>query len=269
MMEIGSDTQPLAGQKIVVTRAREQAGKLAEQLQARGAEIIEFPTIEIRAVEEALQVGDLERYDWVIFTSVNAVEFFAQGIEALGHPIRQIENASVCAVGPATKRVVENLGLKVALVPEKFKAESVVEALQGSIIDPDAWRGLTFLLPRGDLARDCLPKALRALGADVTELIVYRNVKPDIDEGAIQALIDKQPDWVTFTSASTAKNFSEMLKGHDLDKLGRRYACIGPTTSQAARDGGITVSVQPEQHDIPGLVEAMVEWTRADSASDQ
>ena len=268
MMGIAPDTQPLAGQKVVVTRAREQAGKLAEQLQARGAEIIEFPTIEIRAVEEPLQVGDLEKYTWVVFTSVNAVEFFARGIEALGRPIREIEHASICAVGPATKRAAENLGLKVALVPDTFKAESVVEALQGLVVESEAWRGLTFLLPRGDLARDCLPKALRVLGADVTELIVYRNVKPEAGVGAVQALIDLRPDWITFTSASTATNFSEMLKGHDLNKLGR-YACIGPTTSQAARDGGITVSVQPEQHDIPGLVEAMVEWVRADSASDQ
>lgn len=263
-MTTAPDTQPLAGQKVVVTRARKQAGKLAEQLQARGAEIIEFPTIEIRAVEEPLQVGDLEKYTWVIFTSVNAVEFFARGIEALGRPIRQIENASICAVGPATKRAAESLGLKVALVPETFKAESVVEALQGLVIDPEAWRGVRFLLPRGDLARDCLPKALRALGADVTELIVYRNVKPEIEAGAVQALIDFRPDWISFTSASTAKNFSEMIGRDNLDKLGR-FACIGPTTSQAARDGGITVTVQPEQHDIPGLVKAMVEWMRADS----
>jgi uroporphyrinogen III methyltransferase/synthase len=268
MMTTAPDTQPLAGQKVVVTRTREQAGKLAEQLQARGAEIIEFPTIEILPADGPLQVDNLEGYGWVIFTSVNAVEFFARGIEDIGRSVCEIENASICAVGPATKRAAENLGLKVALVPETFKAESVVEALQGSVIDPDAWRGLTFLLPRGDLARDCLPKALRALGADVTELIVYRNVKPEVEEEEIQALIDLRPDWVAFTSASTAKNFSEMIGRDNLDKLGR-YACIGPTTSQSALDGGITVAVQPEQHDIPGLVEAMVEWTRSDSASDQ
>ena len=259
------NTQPLAGKKVVVTRTRALAGKLAEELEAEGAKIIEFPTIEIRPPEKSLDVDRLGEYDWVVFTSVNAVEYFSHGLDAIGRSIREIESASICAVGPATKEALEALGPKVDLVPVEFKAESIVDALHHSGIADAAFPDLRFLLPRGDLARDCLPQALRGLGATVTELIAYRNVKPDVAESDIEALVGSQPDWVTFTSASTAKNFSEILGPRNLSRLGRaaRYASIGPTTTQAARDGGIDVAVEPGQHDIPGLVEAMVDWQRS------
>jgi uroporphyrinogen III methyltransferase/synthase len=254
------NTQPLAGKKVVVTRTRAQAGKLAEHLQAQGAEIIEFPTIEIRPPEEPLQVANLDGYDWVVFTSVNAVEYFAQALEAIGRSIREIGGASICAVGPATKKSIEALGISVGLVPKKFRADSIAEAIHESEIATNSLRGKKMLLPRGDLAGDSLPDALRSLGAEVAEPVVYRNVKPDISPADIRALIESRPDWVAFTSASTARNFSEILGRHNLAEMGQdiRYASIGPMTTEAAREAGIDVAVEPARHDIPGLVEAIV-----------
>jgi uroporphyrinogen III methyltransferase/synthase len=236
----------LAGKKIVVTRTRAQAGKLAEHLQAQGAQIIEFPTIEIRPPEEPLQLANLDGYDWVLFTSVNAVEYFAQGLEAIARSIREIEGASICAVGPATKKSIEALGLSVGLVPKKFRADSIAEAFQESGISANSLRGKKMLLPCGDLAGDSLPDALRSLGAEVAEPVVYR--------------IESHPDWVVFTSASTARNFSGILGRHNLAELGQdiRYASIGPMATEAARDAGIDVAVEATRHDVPGLVEAIV-----------
>ncbi|MDP7640517.1 MAG: uroporphyrinogen-III synthase [Candidatus Hydrogenedentes bacterium] len=254
------NTQPLAGKKIVVTRTRAQAGKLAEHLQAQGAQIIEFPTIEIRPPEEPLQLANLDGYDWVLFTSVNAVEYFAQGLEAIARSIREIEGASICAVGPATKKSIEALGLSVGLVPKKFRADSIAEAFQESGISANSLRGKKMLLPCGDLAGDSLPDALRSLGAEVAEPVVYRNVKPDISPADIRILIESHPDWVVFTSASTARNFSGILGRHNLAELGQdiRYASIGPMATEAARDAGIDVAVEATRHDVPGLVEAIV-----------
>jgi uroporphyrinogen III methyltransferase/synthase len=250
---------PLAGNKIVVTRARAQTGKLAERLESLGAEVIEFPTIDIQPVAASLELESAADFDWVVFTSANAVQIFADALEREGNRLDAVRPARICAVGPATADAIREHGLEIDLVPPEYVAESVLDALKE--IEP-ALGSKRILLPRGDIAREFLPDALRALGADVTEHVVYRTARPNPTETAIDAIVDAQPDVVTFTSASTVRHYCEILGTDRLKALNATttYASIGPQTTETAERLGLTVSAEPEQHDVDGLVAAIVRW---------
>lgn len=251
--------QPLAGKKIVVTRARAQAGKLAERLEALGATIIEFPTIDIQPVDAPVDLKSPAGFDWVVFTSANAVRFFAAALNREGSSLEALRPAQICAVGPATADAIRERGIEVDLLPPEYVAESVLDALKEH--DPDLG-SKCMLLPRGDIAREFLPDALRALGADVTELVVYRTTCPKTPEAAIDALVAAQPDIVTFTSASTATNFCELLGERRIEtlKADTAFASIGPQTTQAARAHGLEIALEPDRHDVPGLVDRVAAW---------
>lgn len=247
------DTQ-LTGKKVVVTRAREQAGKLATALEDLGARVIEFPTIEIEPIAARFDVGSLAGFDWAVFTSANAVRCFAMVLEREG-VLFDLQGAKVCAVGPATRHAVEERGLQVDLVPEEYIAEGVLAAFEQT---EHGIAGQRILVPHGELARDLLPDALRAQGADVAEPIVYRTVCPDITVEEKDALVAARPDIVTFTSASTARHYVQILGAARIEALGEvAYASIGPQTTQAAEAAGLKISVEPDRHDVPGLVEAI------------
>lgn len=244
----------LIGKKVVVTRPRAQAGKLAAALEALGAEVIEFPTIVIEPIQARFDVASLNEFDWVVFTSSNGVRCFADVLERGGVPF-SMQGAKVCAVGPATEAALEERSVAVDLVPEEFIAEGVLSALELAEAGIARRR---VLLPRGELARDTLPEGLRDLGAEVMEVVVYRTVCPQVSEEAKDALVAAQPDIVTFTSGSTARHYVKTLGPTRIAALGEAvYASIGPQTTQAAEEAGLKIAIESMRHDVPGFAEAL------------
>lgn len=244
----------LIGKKVVVTRPRAQAGKLAAALEALGAEVIEFPTIVIEPIQARFDVASLNEFDWVVFTSSNGVRCFADLLERGGVPF-SMQGAKVCAVGPATEAALEERSVAVDLVPEEFIAEGVLSALELAEAGIARRR---VLLPRGELARDTLPEGLRDLGAEVMEVVVYRTVCPQVSEEAKDALVAAQPDIVTFTSGSTARHYVKTLGPTRIAALGEAvYASIGPQTTQAAEEAGLKIAIESMRYDVPGFAEAL------------
>jgi uroporphyrinogen III methyltransferase/synthase len=242
---------PLFNRRICVTRAREQALELSEKLRALGADVIEFPVIEIRPPADTAPldtaIENLAGYDWLIFTSVNGVRYFMERLDASAWDLRLLR-ARICAIGPTTRRAVEALHLKVDLMPAEYVAEGLIDALGNtgfSLFDKK------ILIPRAAVARDVIPVELRRLGASVDVVEAYRNVIP-----TPTAKIPK-PDWITFTSSSTVKNYIEIAGRESLD--GVRVASIGPVTSETARSLGLTVDAEARPYTIDGLVAALVE----------
>jgi uroporphyrinogen-III synthase len=250
---------PLANRRILVTRPRGQTSRLAELLAAEGAEPILVPAIEIAppasfcALDAALTT--LRTFDWLLFTSANAVQALverARFLRLLPHPRR------IAAIGPATANAVLASGLAgwVDLIPDQYVAESFAEALM-----PYA-QNASMLLVRAAEARDLLPYALQQAGASVTIAEAYRNVVP---EGSIALLTqlfrEGPPDAITFTSASTAQNLVALLDRASLSIAPETVlASIGPITSQALQDLGYAATVEADAATIPALVLALVEY---------
>ena len=247
--------RPLAGQRIVVTRTRTQAGALTAQLSALGADVLELPTIRIeppsdlRAFAELVQ--DAHGYDWIVFTSPNGVNAFFELFYKLYDDAREIGGAKIAAIGPATAQRVKDFRLHVDLQPEEFIAEAVVREFkkQGGV------ENLRILLARAEKARDVLPKELSAMGAIVDEGFAYRTVPETRDDnGARRRLLDEGANLITFTSSSTVENYMALNLPWP---SGMRVASIGPVTSKTARDLGLTVDIEARRYDIPGLVDAV------------
>ena len=234
---------PLAGQVIVVTRARKQAGTLASRLRALGAEVVELPVIEFEPVDFA--PPDWDAYDWAIFTSANGVEFFFARTPARPGP-------RLCAIGPATAEALRARGLEPDVVPEEFVAESVVAALSAVPL-----AGRRILLPRAAGARDVIPAELGRLGARVDVLPVYRTVIPaGLEQNARELFSSLRPHWITLTSSSTVRHLLAAVPRELLE--GVRLASIGPVTTRTAREAGLEVAVEAQTFTVDGLVEAIV-----------
>ncbi len=248
---------PLFGQKIVVTRSSDQAAEFSEQLRSLGADAIELPVISIQPPEDAVPLDQaierLASYDWLIFTSVNGLRFFLERVDASRHDLRSLK-ARICAIGPATRRAVENLHFKVDLMPEEYVAESLVKAFAGEQL-----AGQRILLPRAAVARDLIPTELGRLGAQVDVVEAYRNIVPEDAASRARDIFSagKKPDWVTFTSSSTVKNLLA-IAGRDALQ-GVRIASIGPVTSETARTHGLTVDAEAKQYTLDGLIAAILE----------
>lgn len=247
---------PLAGQRIIVTRASRQAGGLSERLRGLGASVVEMPVIDIAAPADEAPLKDaiaaIDSYDWIIFTSVNGVEFFFGRLTA-GAQIR----ARICAIGPATRAALAQRGVEVSLIPDEYVAESVVAAFAGTGI-----AGKRVLLPRAAVARDVIPDELRKLGAVVDVVEAYRNVVPaGLAEQARSVFGGpSKPDWVTLTSSSTVKNLLAAAGAESL--AGVKLASIGPVTSQVARMHGLDIAAEATPYTIEGLVEAIRQHCR-------
>ncbi len=245
----------LAGQRVVVTRSREQADALASRLQSLGAEVIELPTIEIQPASDYgpldQAITRLEQYDWVVFTSANGVRCFIERLDFSPRDLRALRG-KICAIGPATRSAVEALHLKVDLIGKEYVAESLVEAF--ALLD---MAGKRVLLPRAAIARDVLPAELARRGAQVDVVEAYRTGVP---EGAAELAAkifsaQRKPDWITFTSSSTVQNFV-LLAGSTALK-GVKVASIGPVTTRTALKLGVRVTVEAAVYNVDGLVEAM------------
>jgi uroporphyrinogen-III synthase len=259
---------PLAGLRIVVGRARHQAGALSSSLQELGAEVIEIPFIEIRKprsyqpLDTALK--NLHDYDWLILTSVNGVEALWKRVQKLRLSKRHFKRLQVAAIGPATKKAIEERGIKVKVVPEEYVAESVVQSLR------DLVAGKRVLLARARVARDVIPRELRKLSAKVDVVEAYETVIPQSSQTRLRTILKspKRPHMITFTSSSTVRNFVALLgknvwrgrphprKPGPLD--GMRLASIGPVTSSTLRELGLPVDVEAKEYTIPGLIKAIV-----------
>ena len=254
------DVKPLFGKRVVVTRAREQASEFAAKLEALGAEVIQCPVIKIAELESYnaldMAISYLKEYDWLIFTSVNGVDAFFKRLNLQGKDVTALVEKQVCAIGPATAQRLQEMGVYVDLVPEKFVAESVAEGLQLFGME-----GKRVLLPRALEAREVLPQMLEEMGAQVDVVPAYRTVLDDSRAELIrEQLLSGSVDFITFTSSSTVKNFVRIV-GRDILERTRgtfKIASIGPITSQTARELGFTVDVEAREFTVEGLVEAMV-----------
>jgi uroporphyrinogen III methyltransferase/synthase len=259
------DERPLFGRRIVVTRSREQAGELVDMLEERGAEAIQSPTIRIAPPDD---VSALDRacagagsFDWIVFTSANGVDHFMSRLLANGD-VRDLKGVRICTIGPSTASRISRFGIRVDLTPAEYRAEAVVEALKAS----GDLRGQRILLPRADIARELLADELRDAGADVVEVAAYKTTLGGADRNGdhdvYRMLLERQIDAITFTSASTVRNFCAIFGREQAADLLRLtvVASIGPVTAEAAQQLGIATTVMPERYTIPDLVEALTTY---------
>jgi uroporphyrinogen-III synthase len=255
--------QPLRGMRALVGRARHQAGALSAELRQLGAAVIEIPFIEIRKprsfrpLDTALT--NLASYDWLILTSANGVAAMWERMRKRRLPNAALNYLHVAAIGPATRKAIEQHGGKVDVVPKEYVAESVVLSLKNKV------KGKRVLLVRAKVARDVIPEELRRAGAHVDVVEAYETVVPHSSRRRLQAALKragKRPQVVTFTSSSMVRNFVELL---GLGKRARqralaeiRMASIGPVTSATLREFGLAVDISAKEFTIPGLVQAIV-----------
>lgn len=255
--------RPLLGKRIVVTRARHQASDLVRRLADLGAECLEYPTIEISPPDDwqplDAAIAKLSDYDWIVFTSVNGVQFFFDRLFENGRDVRALHQLHTAAIGPATAERLRAFGLKSDIVPETYRAESVIAAFQSEDIAEKR-----ILLPRAMEARPILPVELAKMGAHVDEITAYQTRLDEEKAGElVDALKERSVEMVTFTSSSTVKNFKALLpKEADFGELmrGVTVASIGPITSDTAAELGFTVDITAESFTIPGLVDAIVDY---------
>ncbi|MBH0207736.1 MAG: uroporphyrinogen-III C-methyltransferase [Nitrospira sp.] len=254
------ERRPLFGKRVLMTRAKEQAHEMAARLAGYGAEPVEGPTISIvppldwTVVDRA--IAAIDTYDWMIFTSVNGVDRFMTRLRAKGLDARCLAGRRLCCIGPRTAQEMERFGVLADLVPAEYQAEGVLAALSRTDL-----RTSRILIPRAEVARELLPDELRAAGAHVDVVPVYRTVAPDLHSlGWWQELRDHRLDVITFTSSSTVRNFVAMLGGMEaVSPLVQSVsiACIGPITAKTAEEFGLTVSIMPGENTIPALVDAI------------
>jgi uroporphyrinogen III methyltransferase/synthase len=262
--------KPLFGKRVLLTRAREQAGSAAALLREQGAEPLVVPTIEIhpprdraalaRAVED-LRAG---RYAWVAFTSANGVERTWEALAAAGADARAFAGARLAAIGPATARALERRGLRADVTAKEFRGEGLAEQMLRAIARPPAAgqgdRAPRVLLPRAARAREALPDALRAAGCEVDVVAAYetRPPPPETVEALVAELEAGRVDAVTFTSSSTVEHLCDLLGARASPLLSRTcVASIGPVTTDTARARGLRVDVTADEYTLPGLVRAL------------
>jgi uroporphyrinogen-III synthase len=255
-----NEKHPLAGTRILVGRARHQAGSLSSSLRSLGAAVIEVPFIEIRkphsyaAVDGVLK--NIKSYDWLILTSVNGVEAAWQRLRRLRIPRSRLKRLQIAAIGPATKKAIVKHGLKVKMVPEEYVAESVVKGLREKV------KGKRVLLVRAKVARDVIPEELRAAGAEVDVVEAYETVVPEKSRARLRDLLKnaaRRPHVVTFTSSSTVRNFAELVSPTKAASMkGIQFASIGPVTSATLRELQMPVAIEAKEFTMGGLVRAIV-----------
>ena len=247
------ERRPLHGRRVVVTRARAQASGFAAALRDLGAEVVELPAIRIEPRLDAPEVpaaaAAIGEYTLVCLTSPNGARLLFEALAAAGLDARALAGATVAAIGPGTARALARCGVSADIVPEKFVAEALVEALSG--VDVASKR---VLVARAAEARDVLPEHFRRRGAEVDVVALYETVREEPSAEAIEAA--QAADYVTFTSSSTVTNLTDALGDRFPSKA--RIVSIGPVTSEAARDAGLRVDLEAERHDIDGLLAVLL-----------
>jgi uroporphyrinogen-III synthase len=265
-----NEKRPLAGTRILVGRARHQAGSLSASLRGLGASVIEIPFIEIRKPKSYQSLDDalknIKSYDWLILTSANGVEAMWGRVRKLRITRKNLEHLQIAAIGPATKKAIVKHGLKVKMVPEEYVAESVVKGLRDKV------SGKRVVLIRAKIARDVIPEALGAAGAHVDVVEAYETAVPEKSRARLHEVMKnagRRPHIVTFTSSSSAKNFAELLgrfkagaPSADLRSKGLlkhvQFASIGPVTSATLRELQMPVAIEAREFTMGGLIRAIV-----------
>lgn len=254
------EKRPLFGKRILVTRTREQASELVRLLEEQGAECVEGATIALEPPDswEPLdqELARLDSYQWLVFTSINAISFFFARLFARGLDSRALRGPKIAVVGTATAESLKKYGISADLIPEEFTGDGLAASLVAQGVE-----GSRVLFPRAKKAREALPEILRQHGAEVSIVPVYQNVRPRDYEMVRGELAQGAIDMVTFTSSSTVRNFLDMLDP-DRDTLlaGVKVAAIGPVTTETAEKAGLGVDVQPATYTIPALVESILAY---------
>ncbi|HEX3737836.1 MAG TPA: uroporphyrinogen-III C-methyltransferase [Solirubrobacterales bacterium] len=247
------ERRPLHGRTVVVTRARAQASGLAATLRSLGATVVELPAIRIESrigsEEVRAMAAAIGEYDLVCLTSPNGVDLLFEALAEAGHDARALAGVTVAAIGPGTARALAAHGIAADVVPERFVAEALVEAL----VDVEV-EGRRVLVARAAGARDVLPDALRERGGKIDVVALYETVREAPDDDAVAAAQDA--DYVTFTSSSTVRNLTEALG--DRFPAAARIVSIGPVTSRSVREAGLEVAVEADRHDVDGLLTALL-----------
>ena len=256
------DAKPLFGLKVLITRARSQASRLADALEVQGATTVQVPAIEIVPVPDTREldrvVASLSKYDWVTFTSANAVEGLWARIIAAGLDARAFGHIKIAAVGPATARALQGVGLSADLMPEMFDAEALLEKFRALDTPPKK-----VLFPRSAIGKELLVTGLKAMGADVDAVVAYETHVAATSGDEARAAYEEGVNITTFTSSSSVENLVKLLDG-DVSKVNKStVACIGPITAETARANGINVDIMATSQTIDGLVEAVVNAARA------
>ena len=253
------DRQPLSGKTVLVTRAREQASRLVEELASAGANCVEAPVIKI---EEPMDfapldwaIEQLSEYQWILFTSPNGVDAFFRRLEKMGWDSRALGGVKTAVIGAQTAEILKKYGIRSDIVPKEFRAEALVEALTGQVLPGDK-----VLLARAQQARDVLPAELTKMGAAVNVVPVYRTVLGEADGRTVSERLAKgEIDIVTFTSSSTVTFLLDLLGAEGKKLLATvKIASIGPITSDTCRENGIEPDVTAQEYTIPGLVQAII-----------
>ncbi|RJP41956.1 MAG: uroporphyrinogen-III C-methyltransferase [Desulfobacteraceae bacterium] len=256
------ETRPLFGKSIVVTRARAQASDLVSRLAELGAVCHEVPAIRIIPEEDYgsmdRAISEITAYDWLIFTSVNGVDFFFKRLFYAGLDVRALGRIRTAVIGPATAERLLGFGIKTDILPASFRAESVIDAFK-----KEPMAGKRVLLPRAKEARPILPVELTRMGAVVDEIPVYRTIRDgEGDDDIVAALAAGKIDMITFTSSSTVTNFKALLPENRFRDLIQNVAiaAIGPITADTARENGFPVHVTADQYTIDGLCDAIMQY---------
>ncbi|MDH3359470.1 MAG: uroporphyrinogen-III C-methyltransferase [Desulfobulbaceae bacterium] len=253
------EKRPLFNKRILVTRTREQASDLVRLLEDQGADCVEGATIAMEPPDSwdelDAALARINDYQWIAFTSINAIRYFFSRLEEKGMDSRDLKGPKVAAVGIATAKVLREYGVRADLVPDEYTGDGLAASMVAQGV-----KGAKVLIPRAKKAREILPETLRENGAEVDVVTVYQNVQPKDYDMVREELAAGEIDMVTFTSSSTVTNFLEML-GNDREKLlaGVKCAAIGPITAKTAVENGLVVDVQPPTYTIPALVDAIVD----------
>jgi uroporphyrinogen III methyltransferase/synthase len=257
------DSRLLFGKRVLVTRPREQAAELVDRLTALGAESIEAPMIRMAPPEDPdpllRAASNPDAFDWIIFTSANAVDAFMTALLDGERDVRALKGPRICTSGTATADKLATYAIKADLIPREFRADAVV----ASLLALGSMAGVRVLLPRADIGREVIAEQLREAGADVTEVIAYRTILEDAqregDPDVYGMLLEGRIDVATFTSPSAIRNFAKIYGADQVADLLKNtvVATIGPVTADAARQLGIPVTIQPKTYTVPALVDAI------------
>ncbi len=268
------EERPMFGHRVLVTR--EHSGGF-EQLEDLGAEIVQFSTVEIvppatwEEIDRSIdRIGD---YHWLIFTSANGVKYFFRRLFERGVDIRELKGLKICAIGTMTAAEVEKFGIRVDLVPDEFRAEGLISAIVRKLgraeehsglpdVGSPSLKGLRFLMPRAEVAREVFPDEVRRLGGIIDVPVAYRAVKPELHGKRLKRFLKEGRITIaTFTSAATFNNFREIM-GEDADEMLRNVAIavIGPVTAKAIEKTGRTVDIMPNEATVGALAEEIKKW---------
>lgn len=253
----------LFGKRILLTRSKKQLSKSSGIFSKFGAEVIEFPTIDIRAlpftglIEKTIK--NITDFKWIVFTSVNAVEIFFHYLHICNIETDILGRIKIAAIGKETARSLESNGVSISLMPSTYTSEGAVEEFQKV---KDQIKNEKILIPTSAIARDIIDDALKNLGAESTKLSVYENIIPEYSTDEVNNVFSEKVDFVTFTSPSTLINFLEILKKHGLDKIIPEIhgVSIGPATTNAAIENNVKILVEANPSTMEGMVNSLIRY---------